>query len=531
MTTEEKAKAYDEAVKKVKDYYEGKTKLYSDVEQTLDLLFPELKESEDEKMMKCVKYAVDYLFESKKEKYICDTCKDKVVAWLEKQGEQHPTSPKWKYKKDNTPLLRDSIILNKYGCVAKSPSGAIVSDVWVLDYDELAKLPKEELEKQGEQSNNVEPKFKVGDWVVRGKTIAQILDIQEQYYVGLDIDGNDFTSNRFLSDDKIHLWTIQDAKDGDVLCYEDEVFLYKHDIKNCTLKETSFGGMVYYCCYDGKRFITNSMYSLTERDKDYIHPATREQRDLLFSKMKKAGYEWDEDKKELREIEKQDEQKSTEIKIHKGDKDNPYDMSFEEAQSYITERNFDVCNLDCPVYVDERYILQTIGNILRWADDNPKQNLQIMLKKKFKVGDCITDGYIYCKVTDILEDRYIVDTKFAKRSAIPFKCENNYHLWSIQDAMDGDILVYGKDKRPFIFKKLLNKFHPTYPVAYCGIDETNAFFIPIWCGLWTKEETQPAVKEQRDLLFQKMKEAGYEWDEEKKELKKIEGNNIPADSR
>ena len=31
----------------------------------------------------------------------------------------------------------------------------------------------------------------------------------------------------------------------------------------------------------------------------------------------------------------------------------------------------------------------------------------------------------------------------------------------------------------------------------------------------------PATKEQRDLLFAKMKEAGYEWDAEKKELKKI----------
>ena len=32
---------------------------------------------------------------------------------------------------------------------------------------------------------------------------------------------------------------------------------------------------------------------------------------------------------------------------------------------------------------------------------------------------------------------------------------------------------------------------------------------------------KPATKEQRELLFQKMKEAGYEWDAEKKELKKI----------
>lgn len=66
-------------------------------------------------------------------------------------GQTFHDVPKWKYKKDHTPLLRDSIILNKYGGVAKSPSGAIVSDVWILDYDELVKLPKEELKKQGEQ--------------------------------------------------------------------------------------------------------------------------------------------------------------------------------------------------------------------------------------------------------------------------------------------------------------------------------------------------------------------------------------------
>ena len=36
------------------------------------------------------------------------------------------------------------------------------------------------------------------------------------------------------------------------------------------------------------------------------------------------------------------------------------------------------------------------------------------------------------------------------------------------------------------------------------------------------EDVKPATKEQRDLLFQKMKEAGYEWDADKKELKKIE---------
>lgn len=35
------------------------------------------------------------------------------------------------------------------------------------------------------------------------------------------------------------------------------------------------------------------------------------------------------------------------------------------------------------------------------------------------------------------------------------------------------------------------------------------------------DKAMPATKEQRDLLFAKMKETGYEWDTDKKELNKI----------
>ena len=71
-----------------------------------------------------------------------------------------------------------------------------------------------------------------------------------------------------------------------------------------------------------------------------------------------------------------DIKKPTDIKIHEGDKNNPYDMSFEEAQNYITKRDFDICRTDYPVFVDDKHILQTIGNVLKWADDNPKQELR-----------------------------------------------------------------------------------------------------------------------------------------------------------
>lgn len=177
-------------------------------------IFPELKESEDERIRKELCKAIwTYVPTEEGQEYIAWLEKQKVLTeeedlqgkeyvlwcikqakkhtkdenemgtcwlaeqWLEKQGESYTKKdvdnafiegmafakdelekqiidvPKWKYKKDHTPLLRDSIILNKYGGVAKSPSGAIVSDVWILDYDELIKLPKEELEKQGEQKH------------------------------------------------------------------------------------------------------------------------------------------------------------------------------------------------------------------------------------------------------------------------------------------------------------------------------------------------------------------------------------------
>ena len=85
-------------------------------------------------------------------------------------------------------------------------------------------LPTEEaeeyiawLEKQGDK---VKLKFKVGDWIVYNRDdcsreIIQVYDIRDGRYY--------FTDNVHFSwsikecDEKSHLWTIQDAKDGDVL--------------------------------------------------------------------------------------------------------------------------------------------------------------------------------------------------------------------------------------------------------------------------------------------------------------------------
>lgn len=88
LSVEKKAARYDEAIKKVNDYYEGKTKLYSDVDKTLDYLFPELKENEDEKIRK---YLIKYFEASKDElsegfRWNGITIEE-CISWLEKQGQ------------------------------------------------------------------------------------------------------------------------------------------------------------------------------------------------------------------------------------------------------------------------------------------------------------------------------------------------------------------------------------------------------------------------------------------------------------
>lgn len=158
------------------------------------------------------------------------------------------------------------------------------------------------LEKQGERmpADKAEPKFKVGDWVVytgyllkdSGKEIyvMQVASVEDGRY-----NFTDTSTLCFDSEKDMRLWTIQDAKAGDVLSYRDGqwCFIYKGIVTEDTFK--------YYALLSEKGITVNdAAFSLLT---SCIIPATKEQRDLLFQKMHEAGYEWDADKKELKKIE------------------------------------------------------------------------------------------------------------------------------------------------------------------------------------------------------------------------------------
>ena len=94
MTQEEKAKAYDEALERAK----GIHSFSSDIAEIkrMEQIFPELADSEDEKIRKEL---LDFC-KNRAENYPNDPKYKNIsawIAWLEKQGEQ---KPKWEQSDD-----------------------------------------------------------------------------------------------------------------------------------------------------------------------------------------------------------------------------------------------------------------------------------------------------------------------------------------------------------------------------------------------------------------------------------------------
>ena len=258
---EEKAKAYDEALARANEMIKSMTNI-GGVAKVDDIqhIFPELKESEDELMIQYFKDLAPFdKADELYEKYGFSH-KD-AIAWLEKQCEQKIKTPE--------------------------ESLGIDSDTYNKIVDECI---------YGEQKpiDKVEPNFKVGDWVVYcNDDVDLITGIEENGYC---INNSGYIP--FICSSDIRLWTIQDAKDGDVLFTSSTASHETFIFKNIDEK----GNAKCYFSYDSEDGFREGKYHFIGRATK-CKPATKEQRDLLFQKMHEAGYEWDAEKKELIKIE------------------------------------------------------------------------------------------------------------------------------------------------------------------------------------------------------------------------------------
>lgn len=218
------------------------------------------------------------------------------IAWLEKQDEQKPI-----WSKFDELMLNDALEFIESGWSGNGKSHLVywlksIKDKFI---EKHKKQNKQNSIDKAEQKDN-EPKFKIGDWVVtdKGDTV-QIKTINNGYYT----ISNEMYFDISYVDKYWHKWNIAGAKEGDVLSYvtdEGDLWimiyqsLYKpyegHVHYHALLVNDDFSGKGTCCIYI-----------------DDLKPAPKEERDLLFAKMKEANFEWNVDKKELKKIEAEPE--------------------------------------------------------------------------------------------------------------------------------------------------------------------------------------------------------------------------------
>jgi hypothetical protein len=248
LSIEEKAKRYDEAIRIAKDCQYDGLALSQPVKDVIEHIFPELKE--EERIKSCIKKCLSNAGEQVFDDY--NVRLGDCLAWIEKQGNQEKQSEK----------LQESI-----------------------------------REESNKKPDKVKPKFKVGDWIVFDDTTSLVYDVRRNngtYGVKLE-DGafRDYDVN--VLDKKAHLWSIEDAKDGDILCSERDSIIIFAGVYGAFCK--------YYVALttttDSKLIINENKEAHLWGSSNVACPATKEQQDLLFQKMAEKGYRWDSENKKV----------------------------------------------------------------------------------------------------------------------------------------------------------------------------------------------------------------------------------------
>ena len=161
------------------------------------------------------------------------------------------------------------------------------------------------LEKRGSTMTlQEEHKFNIGEWIIYDN-LLKVVDIKPNEYVLQFRDGKETTDDISYVDKFYRLWTIEDANAGDVLAIEWEekkdsskwqkIVLFKHFDKNRGVH--GYGGT--FKIKNNELLIDDVFPLFSKSWTKYLHPATKEQQELIFQKLIESGFKWDTMKKEL----------------------------------------------------------------------------------------------------------------------------------------------------------------------------------------------------------------------------------------
>ena len=325
--------------------YEGR--IEEEVDFIINIAKKELKK---EKQGNLVKY-----YEDKLDRCACNNFNKGYKKALERQGKQKTVDE-----------------IAKEVCKDKASAVAFLKSAGIMN--EKGELAEQYRQDEQKPIDKVEPKFNVDDWVVNTitKEVEQVIELTSCEYICSGHLIVPFNNQHLLK-----RWTIQDAKDGDVLLSPST----PEGDKECPFifKEIDKSGIVRYhaALLQSENFkiadgITNVMgYA----NAGYHTPANKEQRDLLFQKMHEAGYEWDAEKKKLKKIEQNtiDNVIEEEKPLLEKFKQAVYDCAWEKVTCKVEgESKEEYAN---------RWAEQLLIIVRDWADDYIDFTVQQKLRK------------------------------------------------------------------------------------------------------------------------------------------------------
>ena len=199
----------------------------------------------------------------------------------------------------------------------------IINNKWYKVYNYMKKkLEKQEEKPQGktaleavkeekiDNENKIEPKFHEGDWIVNHNTVYHIDKISGVYLTLSTLDGTALVYHiSVLNNEHTHLWTIADAKDGDILCGFPKADYPWIGIFCKLNNKDNFNSYCYLQAGRNGKFCPPSEKNIfgkrnVDDHSSYdVFPATKEQCNKLLKAMTDAGYTFDFEKKELKKVE------------------------------------------------------------------------------------------------------------------------------------------------------------------------------------------------------------------------------------
>ena len=288
---EEKAQRYNRALTKSREFLAICEKCGTkDIVEFLEDIFPELKmdkESEDERIRKEI---LDYIDKA-------TGCK-RWVAWLEQQGKPVEINPTEFDLQLNRLLVQFETLTKEELASSLSFYLNVVKNGYLSDNVEPTGYNSIDPH-FGEPVDKVEPKFKVGDWCIDNEDglVFQIVKVLDNTYRYRTNEGKEYSCTHYSLELDARFWTISDAKDGDVLytpkgAGAEGIFLIKGWEQVECIGKTLCSRIGYRVKDD--EVVAGGLGAIWwEGVIDPFYPATKEQRDLLFQKMKEAGYKKD----------------------------------------------------------------------------------------------------------------------------------------------------------------------------------------------------------------------------------------------